>query len=91
MKFTIVPVIVGSALVQASIYDVPGGYRAVMFDRFSGVKDKVRLLLLSCYMRAHAPLKSAPEGTHFLVPWLQRAILYDCRTKPRVRLVSIIL
>ncbi|KAG8922923.1 Prohibitin-1, subunit of the prohibitin complex (Phb1p-Phb2p) [Tulasnella sp. 418] len=23
------------------------------------------------------------EGTHFLVPWLQRAILYDCRTKPR--------
>jgi len=24
------------------------------------------------------------EGTHFLVPWLQRAILYDCRIKPRV-------
>jgi len=23
------------------------------------------------------------EGTHFLVPWLQRAILYDCRIKPR--------
>jgi prohibitin 1 len=23
------------------------------------------------------------EGTHFLVPWLQRAILYDVRTKPR--------
>lgn len=26
---------------QASIYDVPGGFRAVMFDRFSGVKDQV--------------------------------------------------
>ena len=25
------------------------------------------------------------EGTHFLVPWLQRAILYDVRIKPRVR------
>lgn len=23
------------------------------------------------------------EGTHFLVPWLQRAILYDVRTRPR--------
>ncbi|CAG8444952.1 812_t:CDS:2 [Funneliformis caledonium] len=23
------------------------------------------------------------EGTHFLVPWLQRAVLYDVRTKPR--------
>ncbi|KAJ1915750.1 Prohibitin-1, subunit of the prohibitin complex (Phb1p-Phb2p) [Tieghemiomyces parasiticus] len=23
------------------------------------------------------------EGTHFLIPWLQRAVLYDVRTKPR--------
>jgi prohibitin 1 len=23
------------------------------------------------------------EGTHFLVPWLQKAIVYDVRTKPR--------
>jgi regulator of protease activity HflC (stomatin/prohibitin superfamily) len=23
------------------------------------------------------------EGTHLLVPWLQRAIIYDVRTKPR--------
>ena len=28
--------------------------------------------------------QAKPEGTHFLVPWLQRAILYDCRIKPRV-------
>ncbi|CAE6423453.1 unnamed protein product [Rhizoctonia solani] len=62
----IVPAAFGLALVQASIYDVPGGYRAVMFDRFAGVKPDASL-----------------EGTHFLVPWLQRAILYDCRIKPR--------
>ena len=37
----VVPVGIAAALFQASIYDVPGGYRAVMFDRFSGVKDKV--------------------------------------------------
>jgi len=62
----IVPLGVSVALFQASLYDVPGGYRAVMFDRFSGVKEK-----------------ASGEGTHFLVPWLQRAILYDCRIKPR--------
>ena len=27
--------------------------------------------------------KASGEGTHFLVPWLQRAILYDVRIKPR--------
>ncbi|KAI0803092.1 prohibitin [Irpex lacteus] len=62
----IIPTIIAATVVDASIYDVPGGYRAVMFDRFSGVKDK-----------------ASTEGTHFLVPWLQRAILYDCRIKPR--------
>ncbi|GJJ09426.1 Prohibitin-1, subunit of the prohibitin complex(Phb1p-Phb2p) [Clathrus columnatus] len=62
----IVPVAAAVTAVNSSIYDVPGGYRAVMFDRFKGVKSK-----------------ASPEGTHFLVPWLQRAILYDVRTKPR--------
>lgn len=47
-------------LFQSSIYDVPGGHRAVIFDRFQGVKRDV-----------------VGEGTHFLVPWLQRAI--TCR------------
>lgn len=23
------------------------------------------------------------EGTHFLIPWLQKSIVYDVRTKPR--------
>lgn len=41
-----VPLGVGAAVLQASIYDVPGGYRAVMFDRFSGVRAQVRFLLL---------------------------------------------
>jgi len=38
----IVPLAVGVVAVRNSIYDVPGGYRAVMFDRFSGVKNQVR-------------------------------------------------
>lgn len=52
--------------VQNSIYDVKGGTRAVIFDRFYGVKKDV-----------------IGEGTHFLVPWLQRAVLFDVRSKPR--------
>ncbi|KAK0198632.1 band 7 family-domain-containing protein [Armillaria mellea] len=62
----IVPIALAAVAVRASLYDVPGGYRAVMFDRFSGVKST-----------------AAPEGTHFMIPWLQRVILYDCRIKPR--------
>ncbi|RKF62947.1 Prohibitin-1 [Erysiphe neolycopersici] len=61
-----VPFGVGASLVQASIYDVKGGTRAVIFDRISGVKDTVM-----------------NEGTHFLIPWLQKSIIYDVRTKPR--------
>jgi hypothetical protein len=38
---SLVPLGVSVALFQASLYDVPGGFRAVMFDRFSGVSDKV--------------------------------------------------
>ncbi|OQE41395.1 hypothetical protein PENCOP_c005G02083 [Penicillium coprophilum] len=60
------PVAIGGMLVQNSLYDVKGGTRAVIFDRVSGVQEKV-----------------VNEGTHFLVPWLQRAIVYDVRTKPR--------
>jgi hypothetical protein len=61
-----VPAAIGVGLVQASIYDVRGGTRAVIFDRLQGVKEDV-----------------VSEGTHFLVPWLQRAITFDVRTKPR--------
>lgn len=61
-----IPLAVGVAVTQASLYDVKGGTRAVIFDRIQGVSDKV-----------------SNEGTHFLIPWLQRAIIYDVRTKPR--------
>ena len=60
------PLAIGGMLVQNSLYDVKGGTRAVIFDRVSGVQEKV-----------------VNEGTHFLIPWLQRAIVYDVRTKPR--------
>jgi len=61
-----IPTAIAFSLASASIYDVKGGQRAVIFDRLRGVSDQV-----------------VNEGTHFLVPWLQRAVMYDVRTKPR--------
>ena len=61
-----IPVATGAMIVNSSLYDVRGGTRAVIFDRLSGVQERV-----------------VNEGTHFLIPWLQRAIVYDVRTKPR--------
>ena len=55
------------ALAQSALYDVPGGKRAVIFDRLKGVKQGV-----------------IGEGTHFLVPWLQKAVIFDVRVEPRV-------
>lgn len=48
------------------ILSVDAGHRAVIFDRFTGVKDAV-----------------IGEGTHFFIPWVQRPIMFDARTRPR--------
>jgi prohibitin 1 len=61
-----VPTAIAFSAAQASMYDVRGGTRAIIFDRLSGVKESV-----------------VNEGTHFLIPWLQRSIIFDVRTKPR--------
>lgn len=45
---------------------VDGGHRAVIFDRFSGIKKFV-----------------VGEGTHFFIPWVQKPILFDIRSRPR--------
>jgi len=60
---------IGTAItaVNASMYTVDGGQRAVIFDRLQGVKNLVK-----------------GEGTHFLIPWLQKPYIYDIRTSPRV-------
>jgi len=52
--------------VNSALYNVDAGHRAVIFDRFSGVKQTV-----------------VGEGTHFYIPWVQRPIIFDARTRPR--------
>ena len=46
------------------LFAVDGGERAVIFDRYKGVRQQV-----------------VGEGTHFLVPWLQKPIIYEVRTQ----------
>ncbi|KAJ1346620.1 Prohibitin-1, subunit of the prohibitin complex (Phb1p-Phb2p) [Parelaphostrongylus tenuis] len=58
---------IAGGVAQSALYNVDGGQRAVIFDRFAGVKDVV-----------------VGEGTHFLVPWVQKPILFDIRSTPRV-------
>lgn len=53
-------------LADVSLYDVKGGERAIIFDRFTGIKQQV-----------------VGEGLNFIIPWLQRPIIYDVRTRPR--------
>ncbi|XP_074559456.1 prohibitin-3, mitochondrial-like [Curcuma longa] len=55
----------GATLLNASLYTVDGGERAVLFDRFRGVLPE-----------------TVGEGTHFLVPWLQKPFIFDIRTRP---------
>ncbi|KAG8461839.1 hypothetical protein KFE25_013858 [Diacronema lutheri] len=50
------------------IFNVEGGQRAVMFNRIGGVNMR----------------KIYAEGTHFIVPWFQRPIVFDVRARPRL-------
>jgi len=48
-----------------SLYTVPGGHRAVVFNRLVGMKDNVY-----------------GEGLNFNIPWFERPVIYDIRTRP---------
>lgn len=57
---------ISAGVVNSALYNVDGGQRAVIFDRFTGVKPFV-----------------IGEGTHFLIPWVQRPIIFDIRATPK--------
>lgn len=59
-------VAVAGGVAQTALYNVDGGHRAVIFDRFRGVQQEV-----------------IGEGTHFLIPWVQKPIIFDIRSRPR--------
>lgn len=57
----------GVFTVSQCLYNVEAGQRAVIFDQLRG---------------GIRPDVSA-EGTHFLIPFVQRPVIFDIRTKPR--------
>eukprot|EP00092_Neocalanus_flemingeri_P031838 GFUD01034585.1.p1 GENE.GFUD01034585.1~~GFUD01034585.1.p1 ORF type:complete len:273 (+),score=77.62 GFUD01034585.1:52-870(+) len=57
---------VGGAVINSALFNVDGGHRAVIFDRFAGIKKEV-----------------VGEGTHFMIPWVQKPIIYDIRARPK--------
>jgi prohibitin 1 len=57
----------GAFTVSQCIYNVDGGERAVMFDQ----------------LRGGVRPDVTGEGTHFLIPLVQRPVIFDVRTKPR--------
>ncbi|CAF4283816.1 unnamed protein product, partial [Rotaria sordida] len=57
---------IGRIGIGLAIAGVADGHRAVIFDRFQGVKPDV-----------------IEEGTHFMISWLHRPIIFDVRTRPR--------
>jgi prohibitin 1 len=58
---------VGAFTVNSCLYNVDGGERAVMFD----------------YLRGGILPDVIGEGTHFVIPVIQRPVILDVRTKPR--------
>lgn len=51
-----------------SIYTVNPGHQAVVYNRIGGLDE----------------IGVRTEGLNFVIPWLQRPIIYDCRTRPKL-------
>merc|ERR1712205_125250 len=47
-----------------SFFNVEGGHRAIVYNRFVGIREK-----------------TYSEGTHLMIPWIERPITYDVRAR----------
>ena len=56
------PLGLAAIAVQSSLYDVPGGFRAVMFDRFTGVKATVSDIAYPASTRRHSLPRSVASA-----------------------------
>ncbi|TPX37160.1 hypothetical protein SmJEL517_g00898 [Synchytrium microbalum] len=72
----------GTALEALARFAIPAGLAvAGLSNAMYNVEGGHRAVLFD-RVRGILPT-TVEEGTHFLVPWLQRSIIYDVRTKPR--------
>lgn len=69
-------------LQSLSKYAVPLGIGASVFQSsIYDVKGGTRAVIFDRLTGVKDTIVN--EGTHFLIPWLQKSIIYDVRTKPR--------
>ncbi|KAJ7600740.1 band 7 family-domain-containing protein [Mycena floridula] len=61
-----VALVAGGFLLNASLFNVDGGHRAIKYTRIKGIADEVY-----------------SEGTHLMLPWFEKPIVFDIRAKPR--------
>ncbi|THV00845.1 proteolysis and peptidolysis-like protein [Dendrothele bispora CBS 962.96] len=62
----IIALVAGGLALNASLFNVDGGHRAIKYTRIHGVQPDVY-----------------SEGTHLMIPWFEKPILFDIRAKPR--------
>jgi prohibitin 2 len=62
--------------INASLFNVEGGHRAIIFSRISGVKETIYTEGTHFYL--YPPLISKTSS-----PWFETPIPYDVRAKPR--------
>lgn len=59
---------VGGYGALSSIYTVNPGHQAIVYSRAGGLDE----------------ISVKTEGLNFVIPWLQRPIIFDCRTRPKL-------
>lgn len=52
----------------SSLYTVNPGHQAIVYSRIGGLDE----------------MSVKTEGLNFVIPWFQRPIIYDCRTRPKL-------
>ncbi|KAL5151762.1 Prohibitin-2, mitochondrial [Glycine soja] len=57
-----------------SLYNVEGGHRAIVFNLVSKTSKIDMLFNVQVY----------PEGTHFIIPWFEKPVIYDVKIGLRV-------
>ncbi|KAK0187909.1 band 7 family-domain-containing protein [Armillaria mellea] len=62
----LVALVAGGFALNASLFNVDGGHRAIKYTRLHGITEEIY-----------------PEGTHLMIPWFEKPILFDIRAKPR--------
>ncbi|EKM79256.1 hypothetical protein AGABI1DRAFT_85121 [Agaricus bisporus var. burnettii JB137-S8] len=62
----LIALVVGGYALNASLFNVDGGHRAIKYSRIHGVKPDIY-----------------SEGTHLVLPWVERPVIFDIRAKPR--------